>query len=84
MLTKKQIESLPPKPFMPVGTMKWVLKQEKADEVKNSLSATITADDYERKFITRKTFAPELGKYVDKVKRGYYTTRELKVKFSNE
>jgi len=88
MLTKKQIKSLAPKAFAPVGKMRWVLKKEKQDEIDASLSSSseidVTKDDFEQKFISKKVFAPELGKYVDKVKRGYYTTSELKIKFSNE
>lgn len=69
MITKKQLANLPPKPFIVVGRWKWVSKVKVTEDEE---------DQFEKKFFPKKTYAPELGKYVDMKKRGYYTTSELK------
>lgn len=63
MITKKQLDKLSPKPFEPIGKKKIMMKEN---------------GDFEEVFIPKKEFAPELGKYVDKKARGYYTNSELK------
>jgi hypothetical protein len=78
MLTAKQIKSIKPKPLTPIGKKKWVLKE---DVSSYDSGHEFTEEDYEERFIAKQVFAPELGKYVDKMRRESYSNTELRKLF---